>query len=132
MTVITCLNEFFGCLKNRSALAVHFFYVKTLLLCLCSMGYCVLVVHGLNRLYSVVSRWGAAALTVSMLVVLLLFSWKTVQQNEIWLSREVLFRCVSLPGLSVLKRKLTQDFCTVCICKICFERFLCIPLDEKQ
>jgi len=58
------------------------------------MGYCVLVVHGLNRLYSVVSRWGAAALTVSMLVVLLLFSWKTVQQNEIWLSREALFRCV--------------------------------------
>ncbi|KAL0196276.1 hypothetical protein M9458_009848, partial [Cirrhinus mrigala] len=55
------------------------------------MGYCVLVVHGLNRLYSVVSRWGAAALTVSMLVVLLLFSWKTVQQNEIWLSREALF-----------------------------------------
>lgn len=60
------------------------------------MGYCVLVVHGLNRLYSAVSRWGAAVLTVSMLVVLLLFSWKTVQQNEIWLSREALFRSVCM------------------------------------
>lgn len=58
-----------------------------------SMGYCILVVHGLNRLCAVLSRWGAAALTVSMLLLLLLFSWKTVQQNEIWLSREALFRC---------------------------------------
>ncbi|KAG7455920.1 hypothetical protein MATL_G00246240 [Megalops atlanticus] len=57
-----------------------------------SMGYCILVVHGLNRLCSLVGRWGATALTVSMLLLLLLFSWKTVQQNEIWLSREVLFR----------------------------------------
>lgn len=68
-------------------------------MCLSSMGYCVLVVHGLNRLYSVASRWGAAALTVSMLVVLLLFSWKTVQQNEIWLSREALFRSVHIQFL---------------------------------
>ncbi|XP_073671117.1 protein O-mannosyl-transferase TMTC1 isoform X3 [Paramisgurnus dabryanus] len=68
------------------------FVVAERVLYMPSMGYCVLVVHGLNRLYSMVSRWGAAALTVSMLVVLLLFSWKTVQQNEIWLSREALFR----------------------------------------
>uniref|UniRef100_A0A673JV39 dolichyl-phosphate-mannose--protein mannosyltransferase n=1 Tax=Sinocyclocheilus rhinocerous TaxID=307959 RepID=A0A673JV39_9TELE len=68
------------------------FVVAERVLYMPSMGYCVLVVHGLNRLNSVVSRWGAAALTVSMLVVLLLFSWKTVQQNEIWLSREALFR----------------------------------------
>ncbi|KAG9342640.1 hypothetical protein JZ751_016077 [Albula glossodonta] len=57
-----------------------------------NMGYCILVVHGLNRLCSLVGRWGATALTVSMLLLLLLFSWKTVQQNEIWLSREALFR----------------------------------------
>ncbi|XP_057179852.1 protein O-mannosyl-transferase TMTC1 isoform X2 [Triplophysa rosa] len=68
------------------------FVVAERVLYMPSMGYCVLVVHGLNRLYSVVSRWGAAALTVSVLVVLLLLSWKTVQQNEIWLSREALFR----------------------------------------
>uniref|UniRef100_A0A671SZ17 dolichyl-phosphate-mannose--protein mannosyltransferase n=1 Tax=Sinocyclocheilus anshuiensis TaxID=1608454 RepID=A0A671SZ17_9TELE len=68
------------------------FVVAERVLYMPSMGYCVLVVHGLNRLNSVVSRWGAAALTVSMLVVLLLFSWKTIQQNEIWLSREALFR----------------------------------------
>ncbi|MBN3321944.1 TMTC1 protein, partial [Atractosteus spatula] len=57
-----------------------------------SMGYCILVVHGLSRLCSVVGRWGAPALTLSLLLLLLLFSWKTVQQNETWLSREALFR----------------------------------------
>uniref|UniRef100_A0A8C9SGY7 dolichyl-phosphate-mannose--protein mannosyltransferase n=1 Tax=Scleropages formosus TaxID=113540 RepID=A0A8C9SGY7_SCLFO len=57
-----------------------------------SMGYCILVVHGLNRLCSLVGRWGTTALTISMLLLLLLFSWKTVQQNEVWLSREALFR----------------------------------------
>ncbi|MBN3295267.1 TMTC1 protein, partial [Amia calva] len=52
----------------------------------------ILVVHGLNKLCTMVGKWGATALTVSMLLLLLLFSWKTVQQNEIWLSRESLFR----------------------------------------
>ncbi|KAJ8402447.1 hypothetical protein AAFF_G00369360 [Aldrovandia affinis] len=68
------------------------FVVAERVLYMPSMGYCILVVHGLNRLCSLVGRWGAMALTVSMLLLLLLFSWKTVQQNEIWLSREVLFR----------------------------------------
>ncbi|MGH0150607.1 UNVERIFIED_CONTAM: hypothetical protein FKN15_019615 [Acipenser sinensis] len=57
-----------------------------------SMGYCILVVHGFNKLCTLVGKWGTTALTVSMLLLLLLFSWKTVQQNEIWLSRESLFR----------------------------------------
>ncbi|MGH0124114.1 UNVERIFIED_CONTAM: hypothetical protein FKN15_016127 [Acipenser sinensis] len=56
------------------------------------MGYCILVVHGFNKLCTLVGKWGTTALTVSMLLLLLLFSWKTVQQNEIWLSRESLFR----------------------------------------
>lgn len=56
------------------------------------MGYCILVVHGLNRLWALGGRWGSTALTVSILLLLLLFSWKTVQQNEVWLSREALFR----------------------------------------
>uniref|UniRef100_A0A3B1K0Q0 dolichyl-phosphate-mannose--protein mannosyltransferase n=1 Tax=Astyanax mexicanus TaxID=7994 RepID=A0A3B1K0Q0_ASTMX len=68
------------------------FVVAERVLYMPSMGYCILVVHGVNRLCAVVGRWGAAALTVSMLLLLLLFSWKTVQQNEIWLSREALFR----------------------------------------
>ncbi|XP_036376086.1 protein O-mannosyl-transferase TMTC1-like [Megalops cyprinoides] len=68
------------------------FVVAERVLYMPSMGYCILVVHGLNRLCSLVGRWGATALTVSMLLLLLLFSWKTVQQNEIWLSREALFR----------------------------------------
>ncbi|TSK13334.1 Transmembrane and TPR repeat-containing protein 1 [Bagarius yarrelli] len=62
------------------------------------MGYCILVVHGLNRLCAMLNRWGSAALTISMLVLLLLFSWKTVQQNEIWLSRESLFSAMNNLG----------------------------------
>ncbi|KAG7277638.1 hypothetical protein CRUP_025323, partial [Coryphaenoides rupestris] len=57
-----------------------------------SMGYCILVVHGLGRLWAGLGRWGAAALSVSLLLLLLLFSLKTVQQNHTWLSREALFR----------------------------------------
>ncbi|XP_034145952.1 protein O-mannosyl-transferase TMTC1 isoform X2 [Esox lucius] len=68
------------------------FVVAERVLYMPSMGYCILVAHGLGRLCSVAGRWGNTALTVSMLLVLLLFSWKTVQQNEIWLSREALFR----------------------------------------
>lgn len=57
-----------------------------------SMGYCILVAHGLGRLCSLVGRWGTTVLSVSMLLLLLLFSWKTVLQNHVWLSREALFR----------------------------------------
>ncbi|KAG5845214.1 hypothetical protein ANANG_G00136440 [Anguilla anguilla] len=68
------------------------FVVAERILYMPSMGYCILVVQGMNRLCSLVGRWGSTALTVSMLLLLLLFSWKTVQQNEVWLSREALFR----------------------------------------
>ncbi|EMP28542.1 Transmembrane and TPR repeat-containing protein 1 [Chelonia mydas] len=56
------------------------------------MGYCILFVHGLKKLCAWLNRWGTTALTLSALLLLLLFSWKTVKQNEIWLSRESLFR----------------------------------------
>ncbi|XP_064335235.1 protein O-mannosyl-transferase TMTC1 isoform X4 [Camelus dromedarius] len=59
---------------------------------LTSMGYCILVVHGLSKLCTWLNRCGATALSVSTVLLLLLFSWKTVKQNEIWLSRESLFR----------------------------------------
>ncbi|XP_070977131.1 protein O-mannosyl-transferase TMTC1-like [Oncorhynchus clarkii lewisi] len=68
------------------------FVVAERVLYMPSMGYCILVAHGLGRLCSVVGRWGTTTLTVSTLLLLLLFSWKTVQQNDIWLSREALFR----------------------------------------
>ncbi|XP_034719064.1 protein O-mannosyl-transferase TMTC1 [Etheostoma cragini] len=68
------------------------FVVAERVLYMPSMGYCILVAHGLGRLYSVVGRWGTTVLSVSMLLLLLLFSWKTVQQNRVWLSREALFR----------------------------------------
>ncbi|KAI3366519.1 hypothetical protein L3Q82_000650 [Scortum barcoo] len=68
------------------------FVVAERVLYMPSMGYCILVAHGLGRLCSVVGRWGTTVLSVSMLLLLLLFSWKTVQQNQVWLSREALFR----------------------------------------
>ncbi|XP_063761552.1 protein O-mannosyl-transferase TMTC1 isoform X3 [Eleginops maclovinus] len=68
------------------------FVVAERVLYMPSMGYCILVAHGLGRLCSLVGRWGTTVLSVSMLLLLLLFSWKTVQQNHVWLSREALFR----------------------------------------
>ncbi|KAF6122234.1 transmembrane O-mannosyltransferase targeting cadherins 1 [Phyllostomus discolor] len=68
------------------------FVVAERVLYMPSMGYCILVVHGLNKLCSWLNRCGATTLTVSTVLLLLLFSWKTVKQNEIWLSRESLFR----------------------------------------
>uniref|UniRef100_A0A672IKJ1 dolichyl-phosphate-mannose--protein mannosyltransferase n=1 Tax=Salarias fasciatus TaxID=181472 RepID=A0A672IKJ1_SALFA len=68
------------------------FVVAERVLYMPSMGYCVLVAHGLGRLCSLLGRWGTAVLSVSLLLLLLLFSWKTVQQNHVWLSREALFR----------------------------------------
>ena len=61
-----------------------------------SMGYCILFVHGLRKLCTCLNRWGATTLTVCTALLLLLFSWKTVKQNEIWLSRESLFRYDSM------------------------------------
>ncbi|XP_044041853.1 protein O-mannosyl-transferase TMTC1 isoform X1 [Siniperca chuatsi] len=68
------------------------FVVAERVLYMPSMGYCILVAHGMGRLCSVVGRWGTTVLSVSMLLLILLFSWKTVQQNHVWLSREALFR----------------------------------------
>lgn len=68
------------------------FVVAERVLYMPSMGYCILVAHGLGRLCSLVGRWGTAVLSLSMLLLLLLFSLKTVQQNHVWLSREALFR----------------------------------------
>ncbi|XP_037837141.1 protein O-mannosyl-transferase TMTC1 isoform X2 [Kryptolebias marmoratus] len=65
---------------------------------LTSMGYCILVAHGFGRLCSVAGRWGTVLLSGSMFLLLLLFSWKTVQQNKVWHSREALF----LSGIQTL------------------------------
>ncbi|XP_077400103.1 protein O-mannosyl-transferase TMTC1 [Vanacampus margaritifer] len=67
------------------------FVVAERVLYMPSMGYCILVVHGLSRLLSLVGRFGTTVLSAFMLLLLLLFSWKTVQQNKVWLSREALF-----------------------------------------
>uniref|UniRef100_A0A8C2UK91 dolichyl-phosphate-mannose--protein mannosyltransferase n=2 Tax=Chinchilla lanigera TaxID=34839 RepID=A0A8C2UK91_CHILA len=68
------------------------FVVAERVLYMPSMGYCILFVHGLSKLCAWLNRCGATTLTACTVLLLLLFSWKTVKQNEIWLSREALFR----------------------------------------
>ncbi|XP_015260348.1 PREDICTED: transmembrane and TPR repeat-containing protein 1 [Cyprinodon variegatus] len=79
------------------------FVVAERVLYMPSMGYCILVAHGLGRLWSTVGRWGTTLLSVCMLLLILLFSLKTVQQNNVWLSREALFRCWSWKNRYVMK-----------------------------
>ncbi|NXM76179.1 TMTC1 protein, partial [Serilophus lunatus] len=66
------------------------FVVAERVLYMPSMGYCILFVHGLKKLSTWLNKWRITLLTLFALL-LLLFSWKTVKQNEIWLSRESLF-----------------------------------------
>ncbi|XP_054243114.1 protein O-mannosyl-transferase TMTC1 isoform X1 [Indicator indicator] len=66
------------------------FVVAERVLYMPSMGYCILFVHGLKKLSTWFNKWRITVLTLFALL-LLLFSWKTVKQNEIWLSRESLF-----------------------------------------
>uniref|UniRef100_A0A8C6FNB3 Protein O-mannosyl-transferase TMTC1 n=2 Tax=Moschus moschiferus TaxID=68415 RepID=A0A8C6FNB3_MOSMO len=68
------------------------FVVAERVLYMPSMGYCILFVHGLSKLCAWPNRYGVTTVSVSTVLLLLLFSWKTVKQNEIWLSRESLFR----------------------------------------
>ncbi|XP_078529890.1 protein O-mannosyl-transferase TMTC1 [Lissotriton helveticus] len=68
------------------------FVVAERVLYMPSIGYCILFVHGLNKLCTSLGKWGTTTLTVFTLLLLLLFSWKTIKQNEIWLTRESLFR----------------------------------------
>ncbi|XP_030119103.4 protein O-mannosyl-transferase TMTC1 [Taeniopygia guttata] len=66
------------------------FVVAERVLYMPSMGYCILFVHGLKKLSTWLNKWRTTVPTLFALL-LLLFSWKTVKQNEIWLSRESLF-----------------------------------------
>ncbi|NXL47353.1 TMTC1 protein, partial [Podilymbus podiceps] len=66
------------------------FVVAERVLYMPSMGYCILFVHGLKKLSMWLNKWRITVPTLFALL-LLLFSWKTVKQNEIWLSRESLF-----------------------------------------
>uniref|UniRef100_A0A8C6YZ88 dolichyl-phosphate-mannose--protein mannosyltransferase n=1 Tax=Nothoprocta perdicaria TaxID=30464 RepID=A0A8C6YZ88_NOTPE len=66
------------------------FVVAERVLYMPSMGYCILFVHGLRKLSTWLDKWRITLPTLFALL-LLLFSCKTVKQNEIWLSRESLF-----------------------------------------
>ncbi|XP_061273489.1 protein O-mannosyl-transferase TMTC1 isoform X2 [Bos javanicus] len=89
------------------------FVVAERVLYMPSMGYCILFVHGLSKLCTWLNRCGATTLSVSTVLLLLLFSWKTMKQNEIWLSRESLFRLYprhasALNNLGTLTRDTTE------------------------
>ncbi|XP_063785246.1 protein O-mannosyl-transferase TMTC1 [Pseudophryne corroboree] len=68
------------------------FVVAERVLYMPSMGFCILCVHGLKGLYTRVGPRGSSAVTLCFLLLLLLFSWKSVSQSECWRSRESLFR----------------------------------------
>uniref|UniRef100_A0A8C5HNG2 dolichyl-phosphate-mannose--protein mannosyltransferase n=1 Tax=Gouania willdenowi TaxID=441366 RepID=A0A8C5HNG2_GOUWI len=68
------------------------FVVAERVLYMPSMGCCILVAYGLGRLSSLVGRRGTTILSISMMLLLLLFTWKTILQNNVWISREALFR----------------------------------------
>lgn len=68
------------------------FVVAERVLYMPSMGFCILCVHGLKRLSSRVGPRGSSAVTICFLLLLVLFSWKSVSQSECWRSRESLFR----------------------------------------
>uniref|UniRef100_A0A4W3GXK3 dolichyl-phosphate-mannose--protein mannosyltransferase n=1 Tax=Callorhinchus milii TaxID=7868 RepID=A0A4W3GXK3_CALMI len=89
------------------------FVVAERVLYMPSMGYCILVVHGVKRLRAVLSKWGASIVMLSTLLLLGLFFWKTVRQNEVWLSRESLFRLYprhpsALNNLGTLTRNVSE------------------------
>ncbi|XP_075066641.1 protein O-mannosyl-transferase TMTC1 [Mixophyes fleayi] len=68
------------------------FVVAERVLYMPSMGFCILCVHGLKGLYLRAGPRGSSAVTLCFLLLLLLFSWKSVSQSECWRSRESLFR----------------------------------------
>ncbi|XP_053574781.1 protein O-mannosyl-transferase TMTC1 [Bombina bombina] len=68
------------------------FVVAERVLYMPSMGFCILCVQGLKTLHSRTSQRRSSALTSCFLVLLILYSWKTVTQSECWKSREALFR----------------------------------------
>ncbi|XP_069619119.1 protein O-mannosyl-transferase TMTC1 [Ranitomeya imitator] len=68
------------------------FVVAERVLYMPSMGFCILCVHGLKRLSARAGPGGSSATTFSFLLLLVLFSCKSVSQSECWRSRESLFR----------------------------------------
>ncbi|XP_073506457.1 protein O-mannosyl-transferase TMTC1 [Phyllobates terribilis] len=68
------------------------FVVAERVLYMPSMGFCILCVHGLKRLSARLGPGGSSATTFCFLLLLFLFSCKSVSQSECWGSRESLFR----------------------------------------
>lgn len=92
-TLLACWIVIASSLPHKIRILSHLFlFLFAILLLSYSMGYCILVALGVGRLCAVVGRYGTTVVSVSVVLLLLSFSWKTVHQNQVWLSREALFR----------------------------------------
>ncbi|XP_033101692.1 protein O-mannosyl-transferase TMTC1-like isoform X2 [Anneissia japonica] len=68
------------------------FVIAERILYIPSMGYCILLVHGLWNMCNKVGKPLASAITFSVLLLVAMFAWRTVVRNSVWQSRESLFR----------------------------------------
>ncbi|XP_062517696.1 protein O-mannosyl-transferase TMTC1-like isoform X2 [Corticium candelabrum] len=59
-----------------------------------SLGFCIIVVYGASCMSDIIAKWRATkqAIMVSLCVVIILFSWRTVARNIVWQDRESLFK----------------------------------------
>ncbi|XP_071942177.1 protein O-mannosyl-transferase TMTC1-like [Antedon mediterranea] len=68
------------------------FVIAERILYIPSMGYCILLVHGLWNMCNKVGKPLSSAITFSVLLLVAMFAWRTVVRNSVWHSRESLFR----------------------------------------
>ncbi|XP_022111985.1 transmembrane and TPR repeat-containing protein 1-like [Acanthaster planci] len=68
------------------------FVVAERILYIPSMGYCILFAHALSKLRGLIGKHGSTTLRLLVTVITLLYISKTVSRNQVWKSRESLFR----------------------------------------
>ncbi|XP_038072090.1 protein O-mannosyl-transferase TMTC1-like [Patiria miniata] len=68
------------------------FVVAERILYIPSMGYCILCAHALSKLGGLSSKHGKTIMMIIVAVITLLYIGKTVTRNQVWKSRESLFR----------------------------------------
>nr|XP_006817999.1 PREDICTED: transmembrane and TPR repeat-containing protein 1-like [Saccoglossus kowalevskii] len=68
------------------------FVVAERILYIPSLGFCVLVAHGLNSVCKSSNKNMSSAVTALVIAVALFFTWRTIIRNPVWHSREALFK----------------------------------------
>ncbi|XP_078664197.1 protein O-mannosyl-transferase TMTC1-like isoform X2 [Branchiostoma floridae x Branchiostoma belcheri] len=68
------------------------FVVAERILYIPSMGYFILLVHGIHNLCCALGKPASSLMTGCAVLLILLWGWKTVHRNPIWWTRESLFR----------------------------------------